>query len=195
MFVKTIAALGFAASSLALSITNPSSSDFWVQFTSNVIDWSFSSGDPSPVDITITNSNSSFLNGAFFIARGLAASAGSFTVTNVTLRVADGYTVNFVNSTNGTQIFASSGTFQVKQAGTPPATNASATSPGSSSNTSASGSASGSGASGTATTSSSRGAATSNAAAHLTATGLFGQGAAALAASGVVTLLAGFAMF
>jgi len=192
MFVKTIAAFGFIASSLAISITSPSSDAFWVQGTSNVINWSFSSGDPNPVDITVTNSNSSLLNGAFSIARNLDASNGSFTVTNVTLRVAQGYVVNFVNGTNNTQIFASSGQFEVKKPGTPKS-NATTTASGSSaSSTSPSSSGSNSASSGSAssTTSSSRGAASSGAAVRANAVGFLGQGVPALIASALVALLA-----
>jgi len=118
MFVNALTLLTLAASSLAISISGPSASAFWVQFTSNTITWSFSSGDPNPVDITVTNSNDTFLNGAFSIARNLDVSNGSFTVTNVTLKQGTGYVVNFVSPTNQTQIFASSAAFDVKPPGT-----------------------------------------------------------------------------
>ena len=36
--------------------------------TSNNISWSFTSGDPNPVSIIITNGNDTFLNGNFSIA-------------------------------------------------------------------------------------------------------------------------------
>jgi hypothetical protein len=44
-------------------------------------------------------------------------SNGTFTVTNVTLTTADGYTVHFVNQSNPEQVFASSGIFSVKPNG------------------------------------------------------------------------------
>ncbi|KAI5122086.1 hypothetical protein M0805_006068 [Coniferiporia weirii] len=122
LFAKSvIILLATVSTALAITINTPSSSSFWVQNTSNTISWSFSSSDPNPVDITVTNSNSSFLNGVFSIARGLDLSNGSFTVTNVTLVTASGYVVNFVNSTNETQVFASSQPFQVEVAGSTPA--------------------------------------------------------------------------
>lgn len=40
-----------------------------VQNTSNVITWTFTAGDPSPVDILVVNSDNTTLNGAFDIAR------------------------------------------------------------------------------------------------------------------------------
>jgi len=188
MLFKVVAALGLVASSLALNITSPGPNDYWVQNTSNVINWSFSSGDPNPVDITITNSNSSFLNGAFSIARNLDASNGSFTVTNVTLRVDTGYVVNFVNGTNSSQIFASSQPFEVKKPGTPQSAGANATNSASGSSPSATSPSSGS-ASGSATQTSTRGAASSGAAIRTSAGGFLGQGVPALVGSGLMALL------
>ncbi|THH05451.1 hypothetical protein EW145_g4781 [Phellinidium pouzarii] len=166
---SVITLLAVASSALAITINQPSSSLFWVQNTSNTIAWTFSSTDPNPVDITVTNSNSSFLNGVFSIARNLDVSNGSFTVTNVTLVVASGYVVNFVNSTNQTQIFASSQPFSVMAAGTTPATTS--TSAASSSATSPSGSASGS--SGSATGTSASAASSSSSAAIRASVGEF----------------------
>ncbi|KAF9497445.1 hypothetical protein BDN71DRAFT_1467174 [Pleurotus eryngii] len=121
-FTKSLVALLAAGSSaLAITITSPSQSAYWVQNTSNVIAWTFNSGDTNPIDITVTNSNNSFLNGIFSIARGVDLTNGSFTVTNVTLVAASGYVVNFVNGTNQSQIFASSGEFDVRTSGTNPA--------------------------------------------------------------------------
>ncbi|KAJ8454887.1 hypothetical protein ONZ45_g1025 [Pleurotus djamor] len=121
MYAKALVALLAAASSaLALDITSPSPSAYWVQNTSNIIAWTFTSSDPNPVDITVTHSNVSTLNGPFYIARGLDTSNGSFTVTNVTLRQGSGYVVNFVNST-GQNIFATSEEFDVRASGTTPA--------------------------------------------------------------------------
>ncbi|TDL27383.1 hypothetical protein BD410DRAFT_835663 [Rickenella mellea] len=122
MFAKSLFFLLTAASSAlaTISIMGPSPSAYWVQNASNLITWSFSQGDPNPIDITVTNANSSFLNGAFSIARNVDLSNGTFTVTNVTLVVASGYVVNFVNGTNETQVYASSGQFDVKAPGTTP---------------------------------------------------------------------------
>jgi len=122
MSFKLVTLLAAATSALGLTITGPSPSLFWVQFTSNNITWNFANGDPSPVDIQVVNSNNTILNGPFAIARSVETNNGSFTVTNVTLVVATGYTVNFVNSTNPTQVFAQSQPFSVDAPGTPPAT-------------------------------------------------------------------------
>ncbi|KAF8590007.1 hypothetical protein K439DRAFT_1628225 [Ramaria rubella] len=114
--------LAVVPSALAtITIIGPSPNVFWVQNTSNTITWEFTQGDPNPITITITNPNSTFLNGAFTIADGVDLSNKTFTVTNVTLNVHPGYVVNFVNGSNITQIFASSQPFEVMAAGTPPA--------------------------------------------------------------------------
>lgn len=42
---------------------------FRVQNVSNPIDWTYQSGDPTPVDIIVTNGANTTLNGDFFIAR------------------------------------------------------------------------------------------------------------------------------
>jgi hypothetical protein len=121
MFAKAVAALGFIASALAITINTPSPSSFWVQNVSNTITWTFNQGDPNPIFITVTNSNSSILNGQFAIQNGVDLSNGTFTVTNVTLLTDSGYVVNFVNGSNLTQVYASSQPFDVKVPGTPPA--------------------------------------------------------------------------
>ncbi|KAI0791070.1 hypothetical protein C8Q75DRAFT_759187 [Abortiporus biennis] len=112
----------------AITITGPSETSYWVQNISNVITWTFTQGDPNPISIVITNSNSSLLNGNFSIAEFVDVSTQSFTVTNVTLRVADGYTVNFVNSSNLSDVFATGPSFSVKAGGTPAAPLANSTS-------------------------------------------------------------------
>jgi len=109
------------ASTSAFTINSPTSSDYWVQGETNTIAWSAGGSDPPVVSLQIINANRTLLNGAFAIAEYVKASLMSFTVTNVTLVVADGYVVQMVNSTNNTEVFASSGTFSVKPAGTTPA--------------------------------------------------------------------------
>ncbi|KAH9851279.1 hypothetical protein C2E23DRAFT_831876 [Lenzites betulinus] len=128
----------------ALDITGPSETSYWVQNTSNTITWTFSQGDPSLVNIDVVNSNNRTLNGAFSIASSVNVSALTFTVTNVTLVVGDDYQVEFVNTTNTSQILASSPVFTVKPPGTAVAPTSSAassaTASGSASATSPSGS-------------------------------------------------------
>ncbi|CAL1698421.1 unnamed protein product [Somion occarium] len=118
LFATLAPALAFVpAAFAAISITGPSGSAYWVQNTSNVINWTFEQGDPNPASIIVTNSNNTFLNGAFSIAEFLDLSNKTFTVTNVTLRVADGYTVSLVNPQNQSEVFASSSTFSVRAPG------------------------------------------------------------------------------
>lgn len=72
-----------------ITITSPSASSYWfvasivhcvasltslflhfrVQNDSNTIDWTYTAGDPNPVDIVVTNGNNQTLNGDFSIAR------------------------------------------------------------------------------------------------------------------------------
>ncbi|KAI0772356.1 hypothetical protein BD413DRAFT_40650 [Trametes elegans] len=146
-FSLALLALPIAVSN-ALQILGPSESAFWVQNTSNTITWTFNQGDPSPININVVNGNNATLNGIFSIASFVNVSQETFTVTNVTLLAGDGYQVQFVNTSNITQVYASSANFSVKPAGTTPAPTVSATSSGASSTaTSPSGSSSSSGSS------------------------------------------------
>jgi hypothetical protein len=125
-----------------LSIQSPSSSEYWVFNTSNAINWTSTSGDPESFNIAIINTNNATLNGAFSIASGVANNL-SFEVTNVTLIPGDNYILQFVNSSNITQVFVNSSSFSVKPNGTTPApavTASSSASGSSGSGTSASGS-------------------------------------------------------
>ncbi|KAI0275500.1 hypothetical protein BGY98DRAFT_992297 [Russula aff. rugulosa BPL654] len=146
----------------AITITGPSETLYWVQNTSNNISWTYTQGDPTSVDIVISNSNNATLNGNFSIARSVPVSQESFTVTDVTLRVGTGYQVMFLDPTTDTQLIAQSSAFEVKAPGTSPAPTAtpSTTSPqGTGSGTSSgNGTASGSAASSTSTSSKSNAA-------------------------------------
>ncbi|RDX41591.1 hypothetical protein OH76DRAFT_1489352 [Lentinus brumalis] len=166
----------------ALSIVSPNENAYWVQNTTNTITWQFSQGDPNPIDIVLVNANNRTLNGPFSIASFQNSSTGTFTVnTSVTLLTGDNYQVQFVNTSNITQVFASSPNFSVKPPGTPPA----ATSSAASSSSAASGTAtSPSSSSGTA---SATGGASQNGAMSLsTSQGVFGV----IAACGVASLSA-----
>ncbi|KAJ3994239.1 mitochondrial developmentally regulated MAPK-interacting protein [Lentinula boryana] len=144
----------FPAYALAtLSISSPSSTEFWVFNSPNSINWTSTAGDPESFNIDIINLDNTTLNGAFSIASGVANNL-SFEVTNVTLVPGDNYICQFINSSNITQVFVNSSTFSVKPAGTtpaPPVSSAAASSSGSSgsatSGTSGSSTASGSAAS------------------------------------------------
>ncbi|KAI0920643.1 hypothetical protein AcW1_002326 [Taiwanofungus camphoratus] len=102
----------------AITISGPSQSAYWVQYTTNVITWSYTAGDPNPIDILVINQNDTTLNGDFSIAQYVDVSQESFTVTNVTLVVGDNYAVEFVNPNNGSQVYAKSNAFSVKPPGT-----------------------------------------------------------------------------
>jgi hypothetical protein len=149
MRASLAAAALFPAYALAtLSITSPSSSEFWVFNASNSVNWTSSGGDPSSFDIGIINTqNTTGLTGVFSIAQSVPNNL-SFTVTNVTLTPGDNYILQFFNSSNTTQVLANSSSFTVKPNGTTPAPPV-----GSSSASGSSGSATG-GASGSGTSSS-----------------------------------------
>ncbi|KAL1943305.1 hypothetical protein VTO73DRAFT_4380 [Trametes versicolor] len=105
----------------ALEITAPSESVFWVQDTSNTITWTFNEGDPSPLTIVLRNADPRILNGVgLAIASSVDTSAESFTVANVTLPAASGYTVEFDDPLNNSKIFASSAPFMIKPPGSAP---------------------------------------------------------------------------
>jgi len=145
-------ALLLSSAALALNITSPSTARYWIQFESNTIQWTVGSGDPSPVNIVVTNPNPNILNGAFSIAQNVPVAAETFTVTNVTLIQGDGYVLSFVNPGNQAQVYATSSPFQVKPPGTPPAPTAVSTAAaGSGSGGTATGSSTASGASASAT--------------------------------------------
>jgi len=112
-----VALLAAATATAAITVTGPSSDKFWVFGTSNQITWTVSNGDPSPVSVTVTNPT--YLSGPFSIAEFVTVTDQSFTVTNVTLHPGTGYSVNFIDSKNGT-VYASSSSFEVKEAGSPP---------------------------------------------------------------------------
>ncbi|KZT38758.1 hypothetical protein SISSUDRAFT_1128545 [Sistotremastrum suecicum HHB10207 ss-3] len=145
----------------AITITEPSPSSFWVQNQTNTISWTFASGDPNPISIVIVNSNNTFLNGEYSIHEFVDLSNGSFTVTNVTLLVASGYQVEFVNTTNLTQVFATSQTFDVKAPGTAPANSSTTTTGSAASGTATSPSTTGSSGSGSSGSGSATGSSTS----------------------------------
>jgi len=135
-----------------ISISAPSTSNYWVQgAANNLIQWTSSGENATLADVIITNKNISILNGDFSIAVNVQISQSPFTVTNVTLLVADGYTLSFVSASNTSQILAQSSTFEVKPPGTSPAptTTANPTSASGSGNSSGTGTASGASASST----------------------------------------------
>ncbi|EIW56411.1 uncharacterized protein TRAVEDRAFT_150944 [Trametes versicolor FP-101664 SS1] len=170
----------------ALDITGPSESAFWVQNTSNTITWTFSQNDPNPIDIIVVNGNNQTLNGPFAIVSSANVSAESFTITNVTLVPGDGYQVQFVNTTNLTQVFASSPTFTVKPPGSAPAPTSSASSSASASGSAASASATSPNGSSTSSASATASSGANGAVSLTSGQGVFGV----IAACGIASLSA-----
>ncbi|KAI0369491.1 hypothetical protein BV20DRAFT_967756 [Pilatotrama ljubarskyi] len=178
-------ALPIAAAN-ALNILSPSESAYWVQNTSNTITWTFNQGDPATININVVNGNNATLNGPFSIMSFVNVSDQTFTVTNVTLRPGDGYQVQFVNTSNITQVFASSANFSVKPPGTTPAPPVTASATATSSGASASAT-SPSGTSGSASSSVSATGGANNGALSLTSSqGMLGV----IAACGIASLSA-----
>ncbi|KAA1128686.1 hypothetical protein PGTUg99_024803 [Puccinia graminis f. sp. tritici] len=116
-----ISLAGLIASAAAFTINSPSASSYWVQFATNTIAWTNAPNDSPQVTLQIVNSNHTLLNGVFSIAEYVPAALEAYTVTNVTLVVADGYIVQMVNPANSSQVYASSSPFSVKPSDTPAA--------------------------------------------------------------------------
>ncbi|CCM04110.1 uncharacterized protein FIBRA_06270 [Fibroporia radiculosa] len=134
------------AAQAAITILGPSPSEYWVQYTTNTITWTYASGDPNPINIDVFNTHNTTLNGNFSIASYVNVSQQSFTVTNVTLVTGGDYAIRFISPTNSSMVYATSQLFSVMAPGTAPAPTTSASS-------SASSTASGSSSSSTSTTS------------------------------------------
>ncbi|MBW0473207.1 hypothetical protein O181_012922 [Austropuccinia psidii MF-1] len=129
LYVVATSFAALMATIRAFTITSPSGGSYWVEFTSNTISWATTSNDPPTVSLQVINSNVKTLNGVFSIAEYVKASQLSFTVTNVTLVVGDGYAVQMCNPMNASEIYATSAPFSVKPNGTAPAPITSSTSP------------------------------------------------------------------
>ncbi|KAH7107632.1 hypothetical protein BKA62DRAFT_141124 [Auriculariales sp. MPI-PUGE-AT-0066] len=117
-----IRALSLATLALCayVDILGPDSDSYWIQFTENNITWAWEKGDVENMSIFISHPDSSVLNGNFTIAEYTAADQHQFTVTNVTLRVAKGYIINFYEAKNPSNVLATSVPFEVKPEGTKP---------------------------------------------------------------------------
>ncbi|KAH9924239.1 hypothetical protein B0H21DRAFT_764936 [Amylocystis lapponica] len=173
----------FISPAATIDITGPSSSGYWVQFTSNVITWTYTSGDPNPISIIVSNSNNSYLNGDFSISQYVDVSTQS---TNVTLVTGPGYSVEFVNPANSSDVYATSNSFSVMPPAVPAAA---ATSSAASSSTSSSPSGTSSGSSTSGTSPSSPSSSTSPNAALRAAVGVNAQGIlGVIAACGIASL-------
>ncbi|KAL1746151.1 DRMIP-like protein [Schizophyllum fasciatum] len=154
-----LAALLPAAALADISISFPSgdSNGYWVANHSNTIQWSASSSDPN-VTVIVRNDQNATLNGDYDIAEYVNVASLTYTVTNVTLLPGTGYQVLFVNTSNTTQEYTRSDTFEIKPNGTTPATVSAAPSGSSTSGASHSGSGSQSGSAASSTSTDENGA-------------------------------------
>ncbi|POV97623.1 hypothetical protein PSHT_09758 [Puccinia striiformis] len=134
-----ISLAGLATSAAAFTINVPSTANYWVQFATNSIAWTNGPNDSPAVTLQIINANQTLLNGIFSITEYVPAALEQYTVTNVTLVVADGWVsltsspdhfiptnltrqqVQMVNPANSSQVYASSSPFSVKPSDTTPA--------------------------------------------------------------------------
>ncbi|KAH9922203.1 uncharacterized protein B0H18DRAFT_879565, partial [Fomitopsis serialis] len=139
----------------AITILAPSDSEYWVQNQTNTITWDYTPGDPNPIDIVVSNTQNTTLNGNFSIAQYVNLTT-QVSPTNVTLVTGGNYQVSFVDPANASVVYATSGTFSVDAPGTSAAPSVSPSS--------VSSSASGSAASSTSPSSSGSSASTSNSA-------------------------------
>jgi len=104
-----------------LNIVAPDVNVYWVQGDTNTIVWNYGVNDPSPITIFITNPDDKTLHGPFGIAEFVPVQQQTVKVTDVTLKVGNGYIVNFVDPKNATNVYATSAPFEVKPHGTTPA--------------------------------------------------------------------------
>jgi len=111
----------FSYATAFITIIGPDPNHWWVQNTSNTIFWVYETGAPDSVSIVIRNANDDSLNGQFSIVENVPTASESYEVTYVTLKVATGYYVEFVNPQNESQPYDLGPEFEVKAPGSPSA--------------------------------------------------------------------------
>ncbi|KAI5994907.1 hypothetical protein F5J12DRAFT_856539 [Pisolithus orientalis] len=129
-FLVAAAALVGAASA-QLTITNPSSDSWWVAQSSNTLAWTCNTSPYSNFTILLANSNPSVLVQPIAIIAIQENYDCSKTITQQqsTQPAATGYTVQFANPLNSTDVYATSETFEIKALGSSYPATSSASSP------------------------------------------------------------------
>ncbi|KAH7882486.1 hypothetical protein F5I97DRAFT_1987791 [Phlebopus sp. FC_14] len=114
----TTAAL-IGAASAQLTITNPSSSNWWVASSQNTLAWTCDSSPYDNFTVLLTNSNPSILNAPLAIISVEYNYDCSKTITQqqAAQPAATGYTIQLANTLNGTDVYAQSEPFEIKPLG------------------------------------------------------------------------------
>ncbi|KZS87369.1 hypothetical protein SISNIDRAFT_389013, partial [Sistotremastrum niveocremeum HHB9708] len=96
-----------ATSVRALTITTPTN---WAGNQTNTVKWTSVAGDPSTFSIELIRST---FHEMFSLANNVDLSDGSLDIPLPQLTAGPGFTLEFVNVSNVTQVFATSGTFTI----------------------------------------------------------------------------------
>ncbi|KAF9220811.1 hypothetical protein BS17DRAFT_636556, partial [Gyrodon lividus] len=135
--ILAAAALAGAASA-QLNITNPNPNSWWVAGSANTLAWTCNTSPYTTFTVLLTNSNPSILNAPLAIIAIQQNYDCSETITQQqsSQPAATGYTVQFANPLNNTEVYAETEPFEIKALGSAypatssPAAAASATSSG-----------------------------------------------------------------
>jgi len=117
------------AASAQLTITNPSSSSWWVAQSTNTLTWTCNTSPYTSFTVLLANSNPSVLVSPLAIISIQENYDCSKLITQdqVVQPAATGYTIQFANILNGTDIYAESEPFEIKALGSAyPATSSAA---------------------------------------------------------------------
>jgi len=114
-----VAVVAFAALAQAqLTIDNPSSSRWWVADSQNTLSWSCKTSPYTNWTVLITNQTPTTFNGPLaLIAVQYNYDCSKTMIPGAELKAATGYVMNFANTLNSSDIWASSEPFEVKVVG------------------------------------------------------------------------------
>ncbi|KAL7416659.1 hypothetical protein BDY24DRAFT_377820 [Mrakia frigida] len=97
--------------SKALSVSAPGD---WISPGNNTVTWSTTSqDDPSVFNVFVVAENASILNGAYGVVQNVQSSEGSRTFVLPPVPLSVSYSIAFTNITNSTDIYATSGLFNI----------------------------------------------------------------------------------
>lgn len=99
--------LALAATSAALKVTSPTSSDVWTVGDSQTVKWDAVSTDQDTFNIYLSNM-ASYPSTTVLLVSDVSSSAGSATIDGSKLTSGDSFTINFTNGTATEQIYAQS---------------------------------------------------------------------------------------
>lgn len=107
MVSTLLSLLALAATSAALKVTSPTSSDVWTVGDSETITWDVVSSDQDSFNIYLSNM-ASYPSTTILLASDVSSDAGSAKIDGSKLVSGDSFTINFTNGTETEQIYAQS---------------------------------------------------------------------------------------